>query len=282
MTAGLLLGLGAAVGYGLGDFLSGHYSRRLGIMPVLTVAQVAGLVALLVVAAPVSPPPTAAADLLWGAVAGILGVAGGVLLLYGFRHGRLSVVSPVSSVGAAGVPVLADLLVGNRPSTSALVGVVVGLVAIYLVSLAAEDPTRRRTAPAAGVWPGLGSGIGFGGLYLALDRADPGSGAWPVIAAQLAIVGAVGAVVLLRRQRISIPWRSVPGVAAAGVATAVATASFVYAARTGFVSIAAVLASLSPAVTVLLARWLLREALRAHQLVGLVGAGVALVLIGIG
>ncbi len=281
MTAGLLLGLGAAVGYGLGDFLSGHYSRRLGIMPVLTVAQLAGLVVLLAIA-PVSPPPTGVADLLWGGVAGLLGVAGGVLLLYGFRHGRLSVVSPVSSLGAAGVPVLADLLVGNRPTTPALVGVAVGLVAIYLVSLAVEDPTRRRTAPAAGVWPGLGSGIGFGGLYLALDRADPGSGAWPVIAAQVAIVIAVAAVVLLRGQRIAIPWRSVPGVAAAGVATAVATASFVFAARAGFVSIAAVLASLSPAVTVLLARWLLQEGLRAHQLVGLVGAGVALVLIGIG
>lgn len=180
------------------------------------------------------------------------------------------------------MPVLADLLLGNRPSSAVLVGVGLALVAIYLVSVAGEAPARRRIAPAAGMWPGLGSGIGFGGLYLALDRADPGSGAWPVIAAQLAVVVAVCGAALVRRRQITIPWRSVPGVAAAGIATTVATASFVYAARAGLVSVAAVVASLSPAVTVLLARWLLREGLRPQQVVGLVGAGVALVLIGIG
>lgn len=282
MTTAVLLGLGAAVGYGLGDFLGGHYSRRLGIVSVLAVGQLAGLAVLLLAAAPFSPTPPGRADLLWGGLAGLLGVTGGVLLLYGFRHGRLSVVSPVSSLGAAGVPVLADLAVGNQPSPPALVGIGLALGAIYLVSLAADDPTRRRAAPSAGVWPGLGSGVGFAAMYLALDRTDPASGAWPVIASQVAIVVAVGAVVLVRRWRIEVPWRWLPGVAASGITSALATASFVFAARAGFVSIAAVIASLSPGVTVLLARWLLTERLRAHQLGGLVAAGAALVLIGIG
>ena len=281
MTAALLLGLGATVGFGLGDFLSGWYSRRHGLLSVLVVSQAAGLVVLLLVA-PFSPPVSGLVDLAWGAAAGVAGALGGLLLLYGFRHGRLSVVSPISSVGAAGLPVVADLITGQRPSTPALVGIGVGLVAIWLVSLAMEDPRRRASTPGVGALPGLAAGIMFGTLFLALDRTDPASGAWPVISAQVAIVVLGIAAVLVRRQSVRIPRQAVLGVAVAGVATAVATASFLFAARAGFVSVAALLASMSPAVTVVLARWILAERLRPHQVLGLVAAGAALVLIGLG
>lgn len=281
MSMAVLLGLGAAVGYGIGDFLAGYYSRRFGIRAVLAIGQLAGLVVLLAAALWFSPPPTGPADLAWGALAGTVGVIGGYLLLQGFRTGQLSVVSPVSSLGAAGLPLLVDLIVYGIPSIPVLAGVSVGLVAIWLISTPSSATEHGGRGVAAGFWYGLGAGIGFAGMFLALDFADPNSGAWPAVTAQAAVALIALILALGRPQELRLPANAWPGIVLSGIAGALATASFVFAARAGLVSIAAVIASLSPAVTVLLAGCVLHERLPPRQITGLVVAGVALVLIGL-
>lgn len=278
MTVAVALGLVAALGYGIGDFLGGLAGRRLGTLPVVFVGQLAGLVVLVPVAALVPATTVTTADVLWGAVAGVGAVGGTLVLLRGFQVGRISVVSPVSSLGAAGLPLVVDLLAGARPSALTSTGMVVGLAAIWLVGSADAADGPRGTG-SLGVLHGIVAGVAFAVTFLALDRADPGSGAWPVLAAQLVLVVLAGLLLVVRRCSPAVPRRALPIVAGHGVAGALATVAFLLAARAGLVSVAALIASMSPAITVLLARAVLAERLPPRRVVGLVAALVALALI---
>lgn len=282
MTLAALLGLCAALGYGVGDYLGGFYSRRHGILPVILIAECAGILLVLPTALLLSPPVTGPADLAWGALAGAIGVAGGYMLFHGFRVGRLSVVAPVSSLSAAGIPLLFDLLVDVSPPLPALAGMLVGLVAIWLISTGTPEPGRSGRSIAAGFWYGLGAGVGFAAMFLALSRSDPGSGVWPVVAAQFTVLVLTLLLTLALRQPRGVPLASLPGVAAVGIAGYLGTVCFLFAARHGLVSVAAVIASLSPGVTVVLARMFMAEQLPPRQLAGLMIAIVALVLIALG
>lgn len=281
VSAAALLAVGAAVGYGLSDFLAGFYTRRVGLMPVLVIGQASGCLILAVLIVAVAPAELAFHDLAWGAAAGTVAVAGVWLLLQGFRVGRLSVVSPVSSVGAAGIPLLFDMTVGSRPSPLALVGICIGLAAIWLIGVTVPEPPGGAGSN-GGLWYGLGAGAGFAAMYLLLDQSDPASGGWPVVAMLAAASMLATAAAVSARRPFLVQAADLPGLVATGVAGAVATLSFLLAARAGLVSIAALIASMSPAVTVLLARALLGELLPAGQVAGLSTAGAAVVLIGLG
>ncbi|MDV6012552.1 EamA family transporter [Haloechinothrix sp. LS1_15] len=284
----LLLGLGAAAGYGAGDFFVGLAGRRGGVWPVLVATQLvslAVLLAVLLVVLPFTPEasPTVA-DLAWGCVAGVGKAAGGLFLIRGMVIGQMNVIAPVSSLSGAGLPILVALAIGERPTLLAWAGVITGLAAIGLVSTGG-----RRAAGggfggplAEGFGFGLAAGVGFATLYLALDRTGDGSGIWPVLAAQCVVAGAFLLVVVATGRGIRPPRSVWAAVVAAGVAGILATVAFLYGTRTGLVSITAVLASLSPAVTVLLARMVLAEYLPPRRAAGLVIAIAALVLIGLG
>lgn len=278
----VLLALAAAVCFGVSDYLSGVFSRRLRILDILVVGHVIGLLLLLAMLPLFHGTAVATADLVWGACAGIAAALGVLLLLRGFRVGRFGVVSPVSSVGAAGIPVLAGLLLGEQPSRLAGIGLVVGIVSIWLVSSARPDPRGDGRRVAAGLREGLAAGVLLAVMMLALSRADHASGPWPVLALQLAMLAVIGGVVAVRGQRPRVTGPDLPGVAAIGITVVLGLLAFIQAARLGLVSIAAVIASMSPAITVLLARLLISERFTPPQIVGLGAAAVALVMIGLG
>lgn len=280
----LLFGLGSAIGYGAGDFLVGLAGRRGGIWPVLVASQCIGLAAVLIVLPFMldgSPAPT---DVVWGLVAGVGKAAGGLFLLRGMLIGQMNVVAPVSSLSGAGLPILVALALGERPTLLAWAGVLAGLVAIGLVS-AGGGQARAGTLSgrvAEGFGFGLAAGAGFATLYLALDRTSGGSGIWPVLVAQTGVVVIFLLVAMTTRQPLVSPRAVWPTIAGAGVIGTLATVSFLLGTRSGLVSITAVLASLSPAVTVLLARLVLAELLPPRRALGLAVAVAALALIGLG
>lgn len=281
MSASVLLALGAALCFGVSDYLSGVLSRRLSILDVLAVGGLVGL-AVIIVLLPLFPQATASGrDLAWGTLAGIAAAAGVLLLLRGFRVGRFGVVSPVSSVGAAGIPVIVGLALGEQPSLSVLAGLVAGIVSIWLVS-GTQGGAVDRPATAAGLWEGLASGVMFAGMFLALSRADFASGPWPVVALQVGVLAVILFALLLQRRRPRVTLDEMPGVALVGVTAVVGTLAFIYSARLGLVSIAAVISAMSPAITVVLARVLIAEHFTQRQLAGLAVAAAAIVLIGFG
>lgn len=280
MSEAVLLAAGAATGYGVADFLGGFFGRKLDILSVLLVSHVAGLAALAAVMAALGRAEPVPADLAWGAAAGVGSAMGGYCLLRGFAVGRMSVVSTVAALTAAGLPLGADLALGARLDAASWAGVLLGLVAIGLVSTGDADRVNGRRGPAAGTTFGVLSGVGYASMYLALDQAGPDSGLWPALMREAFFVLIVGLAAAATRWRPYVPRGALVGVSGIGVAAGLATASFLLAARLGAVGIAAVIASLSPAVTVLLARILLGETVTRQQVVGLIGAGLALVLIG--
>jgi drug/metabolite transporter (DMT)-like permease len=197
------------------------------------------------------------------------------------------VAAPLSAVGTAGFSVLAGLLWGERPSALALVGIALALPAIVGVSISAGgDKAAQETGgpsrPAAGVAAGLIAGACFALLLIGLDRAGSRSGLWPAAAAEVAeLAVAVAAAAVTRNLRLP---RGRPGRLAviAGVAGAAGTLFYFYAAHDGLLAVVAVLTSLYPASTIVLARVVLGERLTVLRLAGLSLAGACVALIAAG
>jgi len=285
MTA-ILLGLGAALAYGISDFIAGRLSRRMHYAPVAMIGNLIALattVVAILVAVPATPDGAALA---WGAASGV-GSALGTLMLYrGLGSGRMGVVAPLSALGAAALPVVIGVLLGDRPSTAAWAGVALALPAIWLVSTSShpddDEVAGGRPRLAEGVLDGLGAGVGFALLLTGLGLAGDGSGLWPVLAGEVCAVVILGVVLVGVLRRLG-PTRWSPrdgaGAASVGVLGGLAAILYFLATHSGLLSIVAVLTSLYPAVTVVLAVAILREDISRRQALGLVLAVIAVGLI---
>ena len=277
----VLLSLLAAVSYGLSDFNGGWFAKRGGPWAVSLMAQLSATVVVLLVALVDGGDPTRA-DLLWALLAGIGNGFGTAFLYRGLASGRMGVVAPVSGVGAVLVPVAVGVLTGERPGALVWTGVVLALPAIWLVS---REPTTSvdGTAPrGSGVLDGVLAGLGFGALFAALAQIPEEAGFLP-----LAVnVGVAGVAIIAVATVLHQDWVPRSGWALGGIISgvlgALATGLFQIAVHHGYLSVAAVITSLYPAFTVLLAAVVVRERVHGAQGLGLAlcAASVALVAAG--
>ena len=265
----VLLGVLVALSYGAGDFLGGLATRSQAVATVVAASQAAAL-ALLVVVVPSEGSPFAWGDVGLGAAAGTVGVVGILLLYQGLATGAMGVVAPVTAVGAAVVPLVVGLATGERPEPLALVGAAVALGAVALV--AGGGPVGG--ASARPLLLAVGAGAAFGLVFVLLGATDESSGFWPLLGGRVASVGLL--VTWLARSRTPFaPRRGTRWVVVgAGLLDVTANALFLLAVREGLLSLVAVLSSLYPAATVVLARVVLHERLEPAQLAGL-GLGLA-------
>jgi drug/metabolite transporter (DMT)-like permease len=274
----ILLALGSAVVYGAADFLGGLASRRTSVFGVVALSQVVGLVALLALL-PWLGGPAEAADLWWGASAGLAGAVGLVVFFRALAGGVMSVIAPVTAVTAAAVPVLVGLVTGDRIGTWAAVGIALALAAVVLVS-AESGLLALRAARPASLLPALVAGAMFGLFFVLLDRTSDTSGLTPLVTARIASVLLVVAIALAGRRPLTVTRPALPLVAASGVGDMTANALFLLATQSdGQLAITGVLASLYPVSTVVLAQLVLRERLIGAQVAGLGAAVAAVVLI---
>jgi drug/metabolite transporter (DMT)-like permease len=278
-----LLALASALLYGAGDFTGGLATRRASTLPVIVLSQASGLLLLLLLF-PVLPAATPSrADLWWGVTAGLTGGAGVALLYRALAIGRMAVVAPTTAVCAVAVPVLVSVALGERPGPLAVAGIVLGLVAIVLVSqqTGTEPDTTTRTAAGrlpAGVGIALVSGVAIGLFLLSLAQTRPEAGMWPILASRSTSVALFGLAALVTRRSLRL--RGVLLLTlACGVIDMTANALYLVAARAGPLSVVVTLASLYPASTVLLARVVLGERLNLRQVAGVACALAAIALI---
>jgi uncharacterized membrane protein len=274
----VVLALCSAVVYGASDFLGGLASRRASVFGVVALSQLAGLVALFALL-PWLGGPVTAADLGWGAGAGLLGATGLVVFFRALSGGVMSVIAPVTAVTAAAVPVLAGLLGGNRIGPWAGAGILLALVAVVLVSAEGGLAQLRAARPASLTAP-LIAGTAFGFFFVLLDRTSSDAGLTPLVAARLASVLLVVLVARGGKQSLRVGRGALPLVLVSGVGDMTANALFLLATQQdGPLAITGVLASLYPVSTVVLAQAVLRERLVGAQLAGLGAALTAVVLI---
>ena len=283
----IILALASAIGYGSSDFAAGLASRTASVIQVTLLACLTATVVVLVALPFAAAHRPSGASLAWGAAAGAGGTLGGIALYLGFRYAAFSVAAPLSAVGTAGFSVLAGLLWGERPSTVALIGIGLALPAIVSVSASAaaadqEEGHGHGGRPAAGVVAGLIAGACFALLLIGLNRAGSGGGLWPVATAEVAeLAVAVAAAALTRNLRLPggrPGWLAV----VTGVAGAAGTILYFFASHDGLLAVTAVLTSLYPASTIVLARLVLGERLTRLRLTGLVLAGGCVALIAAG
>lgn len=280
----IVLGLAAALTYGVADFIGGFVTRRADVFTVVLLSQTIGS-SLMLAALPWFLNDAATGQALgFGAAAGIGGATGVILLYRGLATGRMSVVAPITAVEAASVPVVFGLSTGERPSEAALAGVAIALVAVALVS-SASDPNDAGDLPGqrwAGVPEALGAGLGFGAFFILLNEGGAETGLWPLVAARTSSLVLVGGAALLTRRPLRPPAGTGRGIAAAGVLDVTANLCYLLATRRGLLSIVAVLTSMYPASTVILARAVLHERFRPSQVAGLACAVVGIALIALG
>jgi drug/metabolite transporter (DMT)-like permease len=274
----VLLALASAVVYGASDFLGGLASRRASVFGVVALSQLIGLAAL-VALLPWLGGDAGAADLGWGAAAGLAGATGLVIFFRTLARAVMSVVAPVTAVTAAAVPVAVGLLDGERVGPWASAGIGLALLAIVLVS-AEHGLVELRRARATGLGSALLAGSAFGLFFVLLDRTSEDAGLTPLVPARIASVTLVLLIAGIGRRPLRIGRAALPLVALSGVGDMAANALFLLATQEGGrLAIVGVLASLYPVSTVVLAQVVLRERLVAAQLGGLGLAAAAVVLI---
>ncbi|WP_437438105.1 EamA family transporter [Mycolicibacterium rhodesiae] len=273
----------AAFGYGVSDFVGGIASRRVAALRVVVISYPVALILLTLIAIPFGGQLSVPA-VVWGLASGIAQAFGVWWFYAALGAGPISVVSPLTAMLVAGIPVGAGLALGERPGLIAAVGIVVALVAVVLVSRDAdtyEDATPHRfTAKVA--WLTVGSGVAFGMNFVLLDQVPVEAKLWPLVFGRLAataiVLSAAALTANLALER-GVPMRLALTAAVLDTTANVAT---LLAVQSGMLSLAGVLIALYPAATVALAIVVLRERVTRWQAVGMVSALAAVAMIAAG
>ena len=273
----VVFGLTAAGAWGAADFGGGLLARRVPAFGVVLVSQAIGLTAALAAGAVRGEPVPAPLDLTWCLAAGGLGGLGLVALYHGLATGRMGIVAPITGVLTAGLPVAAGILLAGLPGPARAAGFALGFAAVVLVSAGAD----RGTGP-SGVRPALAAGCSFGLFTLLISRVTPGLVFGPIAAARAASIVLVGFVILAGRRSWRPTPRLLPGLALVGLLDVAGNMGFLLAAQAGRLDVAALLSSLYPVVTVLLAAAVLGERVTIPHLTGIAAGALAVGLIAVG
>ena len=292
----VLSGLVAAVAWGAGDFAGGLASRRAAAIRVVMVSQLVGVLALIALGIGLRQPAPLPADLRWGLLAGLAGGLGLLLLYLSLARAKMGVAAPLTAVAAGGIPLLVGFLTEGLPSVAQLGGFALALVAIWVIS---RPDNAGGFRPRDALLPLL-AGVGFGGFMALIGQVSEGAGfVWPLVATRAASMSTLLVVWWVAQSRRRAAADSDEGVlglllaapaatpfplllaALAGLGDTAGNAFFALSAQVGRLDVAAVLSSLYPAATVLLARLVLDERLTLRQILGVVLALAAVVLIAI-
>jgi drug/metabolite transporter (DMT)-like permease len=274
--ATVVFGLAASLCWGSGDFSGGLASRRINATSVVIAGYTVGFVLLLALALFWREPFPAPVDLLWGGLAGVVGALGLIAFYTALASGKMGIAAPVSAVLTAMLPVLFSALTVGLPGPLRLGGFVLALLAIALIS----RPEHAAEGRPQGIGLAVLAGFGFGCFFILISRVSPGATFWPLAVARLVSVVSLLVVLQLRRQpMLSGVRRVAPLVLLAGTLDAIGNAFFVLAAHSGRLDVAAILSSLYPAATVLLAAFVLRERVTRVQAVGILLVLLAIPLI---
>lgn len=276
----ILLAALCAVTYGLADYAGGRASRSVASTIVTLLGQATSLVLVVIGLAIIGTPMASAHDLWWGAAGGAAGGLALIAFYQALSRGAMTVVAPTTAVISAVLPVIVGLALGERPSGTAVVGIVVACLAVALVSGAIG--TRHQETKFSTVVLAAVAGVGFGFIFVAFARTADDSGLWPLVSARAASLPVVAIVVGATRPGRGALRSVIWLVLASGVLDMAANTFYLEASHRGLLSIVAVISSMYPVSTVCLAFGLDHERVSKTQAVGLACAATALALVSLG
>lgn len=273
----------SAVVYGVSDYVGGRSSRRVAPVSIAWFSELTMLVVFGLSIPLMSDAGPTSSAMWWGIVGGASGSLAVLGLYVALSRGNMTVVAPLTGVVAAALPVMVGLLLGERPAAWTVVGIVLAIVAVALIG-GVVGATRRHIALSTIVLAVL-VGSGFGLLFIAYSQAGDDAGLWPLLTSRLGGVPLLGiAYVIARRRRLIGPVNGqvVRPALAIGLMIGMANGLYLVSTREGLLSVVAVIVSLYPASTIVLATVLDHERASRSQLVGMLLAIVAVTAITIG
>ena len=268
------LSLSAAISWGAADFSGGIAAKNTNVFSVVAAAHAVGLAFMLSLAVLFEEPIPHSTSLGWAVVAGLVGGIGLAAFYKALAVGKMGINAPLASVITAVLPLLFGFWTEGLPHALQLIGFVLALVSIWLVTM-----QRSATGRSRGLGLAVVAGVGFSGFLLFIRLAGPEAVFWPLVAARTASFLLMSTVILTRDRGWKPNQAAVPYILLAGILDSGANALYLAAAQRGRLDVAAVLSSLYPASTVILARLVLKERLSGMQNAGMAGALIAVLLI---
>ena len=275
----ILFGFLSALSWGAGDFAGGLASRKLGAYRAVLYADFFGLV-LVAIALRVSREsiPSASA-LIYSIIGGVLGSIGLLILYYSLTKGQMSIAAPVSALFAAVLPVVVGAITEGLPSLLQFIGFVIALGAVWLISQG-NQTEQFRLAHLTDLRLPILAGVGFGSYFIFIHYATQETNTifWTMLSSRLAGMLLLLLIVLARHEPLSVPRTAWTVVLFNATLDLGGNFFYILASQTGRLDIAAVLSSLYPGATVLLAWVLLKERIAIKQWLGIVAALIAIML----
>ncbi|MEE1774073.1 EamA family transporter [Streptomyces sp. JV185] len=272
----LLLALGSSLAYGCADFLGGLGARKAHVLRTVMIAAPASLAVELLLW-PLLGASFGAGALGWGAASGVASAAAFAMLYRTLAIGPMNVLSPVTALVSAALPVGVGLTQGEHLGAAGLVGLPLALAAVVLVSAGRGAEMARPSRTALLLAFGAGAAIALQLVFL--HQAPSDSGVAPLIVGRAVSSAITLAAAGLLHRRLGSERPAYALSATAGMLDSLANLMFLLAARSGDLTVVAVITALYPAGTVLLARSVLAERIHRGQLVGLGTAAVAVGLL---
>lgn len=288
-----LLSLAAAFLFGSGDFVGGMAARRAKPLQVAVVSQWVGFVILVPVFVLFGDRPSTA-SLAWGAAAGAATGLGLVFIFRALSSEAMAIGAAVAGIVTAVLPAVFGLVGGERPAAIAMIGMVLAIGSIAPIVTDAGTTAAIRPGSGSGRLPsvtnlrrlgvidGAIAGLGWGGTSIFLAQTPIDGGLWPVASAQTATVLILTVIAVVSSHRVVPPRSAALQAGSVGILHLSGVVLFLIALQRGLLTLVAVVQSLYPAVTILLARSVLKERLARRQVAGLIAAGVGVTLIGLG
>jgi drug/metabolite transporter (DMT)-like permease len=286
-TAVVLLGLASAVAWGSGDFGGGIASRRAPLFGVILATQLTGGVLAAGVAFVRAEPFPMVPEIALAGLGGVFGAIGIGALYGGLSTGRMGVVAPISGVLSAVVPVTAGIALQGLPGPASLVGIGLALVAVVLVS---SSPAQTPGGPVGlrvlglprDVAIALLAGLSIGVFNVIVSRFSPGSVFAPLVIVRLGQAVVIAGAIAVTGRTWRLPNRVWPLLLIVGALDMAGNGFFILAAQAGRLDVAAVLSSLYPVTTLILAALILKERVVGVHALGVAAAIAAIVLVRIG
>jgi drug/metabolite transporter (DMT)-like permease len=272
----VLYGLLSALSWGGGDFAGGLASRKTGAYRAVFYGEALGLLLLFGAVLGVHEPALSWQKTLLAGSAGAIGSVGLLILYQAMITGRMSIATPVSALLAAVLPVVVSAVTEGLPSPVKLAGFACALSAVWLVAQDESDKTQAMRLTDLRL--PLLAGVCFGLYFIIIHQASDQSVLTPMIASRSGGMLALLGFLLVRRDSWRLARPAWPFVALNAVLDIGGNAFYILAGQTGRLDAAAVLSSLFPGATVLLAWLILKEKINRLQWLGILAALIAIVL----
>lgn len=273
-------GLLSATSWGGSDFVGGIGARRSPALLVVASGQIFSLILLLGICWAMHVELPNSDSLLYSAVGGFEGAVALAIFYRALAMGAMGLTAALTGLLTALVPVLFSLFQEGLPSPVGCVGLALGLGAIWLITLtpaakvagldgtSAKLSTNRPRASRLPLFLGALSGVGFGAQLILIKMAGSGGVLWIMTSTRAA--GVLALVIVLAVMPPKTPWRGfwLTGIVAGSLDT-LGNLFYIQATRVGRLDVAAIVGSMYPAGTILLAAVVLREWPTVRQFMGI-------------